>query len=770
MMSDSLLNLGAAHSACLNEALKHGPLMIKKWCNGVVKSLNLRYCTTLQNIEKKHLQASVLALEKYEVAIAQSFVAFLADAIVNSSRKTANIETEMPLDSAASMSFDDLELMGDSQVQDSINMARVMQAIAVGSEAGLAAFSARLSTAQGFVQVKADQNPLRPESFSQALLSAVQGMPVDNAIRTLWFAHGGDLMAQQLQDLYLALNELLSKRGIEPAAYRMKTKLEHRALRQASHFGSNGACEPDAFGSSAFASVGDDLSELPTIEFSQQDITTNDVATGKPSQERSNIQEFRSQLVGKEEASLPKQKLPFESDFVSDQDALKMKVVASPIFDETTQPFMELHRFQTESKSEVPSLVAQLRERIKLEAKSLDQLRATSAVSLMIEKIASDSRLLFPVRQIVANLESAFLRLAILEPHFLSDRSHPARNLLEAIFSRSLAFASTDSEGFSEFMQDIQEVVRLLEVVGTFGRQRFTAVLATFEEKRAVRYASEYENRNGSAQAFVDAEKFDILTKKISEEIIARSDFIFASPIVGAFLKGPWAQVLAKEKLAIDSDKTGMRKAIFRLTMGELLWSLDAIQTSSYPNRLAKLIPSILERLHGGLLSIGSSPADFSAFFDELSTIRQIKLNSRGQRGKIEPVLGGSFGANHPEYGTKINSAKPVASSSTSTESLAPGKLQRFQSTLPFLDTSLEQKPALDPHVISCGDVNLRLGAWVELRDDDQWLRAQLTWISNYKTLLIFTSAAGRSHSMTEPLLQYFLLQGLVKVISWDGA
>ena len=67
------------------------------------------------------------------------------------------------------------------------------------------------------------------------------------------------------------------------------------------------------------------------------------------------------------------------------------------------------------------------------------------------------------------------------------------------------------------------------------------------------------------------------------------------------------------------------------------------------------------------------------------------------------------------------------------------------------------------------GDTELHLGAWIELAEDNQWTRAQLTWISQYKTLFIFISADGRTHSMAGPLLEFLLLQGRLRVISQAG-
>ena len=661
-MNNSSLNLEAAQVACFNEALRQGPLLIERWCSDVVDVLNQRYTSSLQNIEKRHLQAAMLALKKHQVAIVKSFADALTNAAASDTQTPSNRKTEKPRDLIASVSFDDMELMGDNQVQDTVDSARVLQTVAVESEAGFAAFSARLSTAQGFAQVKTDKNPLRPGIFSQALLKAVQSMPVDNAIRSLWFMHGGKLMGQQVQALYLALNELLIERGVVPAAYR---------------------------------------------------------------------------------------------------------VIMNP-----------------ESKSGDHANI-ELREQVKLEAKNFGQSLAIEVVSLMIEKMTNDPRLLAPVQQIIANAQSASLRLTPIDPHFFSGNSHAARSLLETITAKSFAFASEGAPGFAEFLQDLQDlqdVAGLLTEEDGSDTPHFVNLLAGFEKRVAMRHAVAFENHRCKTQALLDAEQSNWLAKKISTEILARPDFVLGNRIIAAFLTGPWSQVLAKERLAVDSDKTGVYDAIFSLTLEELFWSLDAEQTVSHSKRLGNLIPSILERLHAGLRSIDSPLADSKAFFDEVLTIHQSSLNSSmepgvanatratyARNGQTKLDLDGLFDAGDSAHSIKSWLSPLEAQDSSSAKDVALRAEPRFQRTQPFLDTAVSEKPSLGQHALPSSSIELRLGAWVELIADDQWLRAQLTWISLYNTLFMFTSAGGRTHSMTEPLLQYFLLQGLVRVISQEG-
>ncbi len=762
--------------------MSQSPLMIERWRSELADILNERYTSSLQNIEKRHLRAAMLALQNHQVAIRRNFVSAVADSVSSGSLASSNGKSETSAGLNAAVNFDDLELMGDHQVQDSVDSARVLQAVAMESEAGLAAFSARLSTAQGFEQVNADMNPLRPEIFSRALLKAAQGIPVDNAIRSLWFTHGGVLMGQLVQGLYLSLNELLIEKGVAPAAYRVKTKRSANSSGQPSFSNSTGLGGLDPLGSSAFAPLVDESAELPTITFpGQAAAKREEVRVSAPSRTQAAAKRLRRLLIGDDKPQ-PKKRLSVDSEPVEHRDFGHTLPSALAVLDELEQSSATRQKNSDKPLTALPAPLAQLRERLKLEAKTSGQSLAIEVVSLMIENMASDPRLLRPVQLIIANSEPAFLRLAVTDPRFFSDKSHPARNLLEAIAAESLAFANEEALGFAEFLEDLQEVAALLTEEDASDAQHFARLLAIFEKKVAQRHTVAYGNHRRSTHALAEAEQRDLLARKIAIEILERPDFIAGNAVVAAFLAGPWAQVMAKERLAVDADKTGIRKAVFSLTLGELLWSLDVEKTAPYPKRLAKLIPSVLDRLHGGLMSIDSPLINSKIFFEEVLGIYQRTLKPSGEpvvahaagRGatsnnRTKIYLDGLFGTGESAYGISSWLALLEAENSGVSNETSPKAQPRFQRTQPFVETAISDKPPLEPMNPVSGSIELRLGAWIELLEGEQWLRAQLTWISLYNTLFIFTSADGRTHSMNEPLLQYLLLQGQVKVINQEG-
>ena len=63
----------------------------------------------------------------------------------------------------------------------------------------------------------------------------------------------------------------------------------------------------------------------------------------------------------------------------------------------------------------------------------------------------------------------------------------------------------------------------------------------------------------------------------------------------------------------------------------------------------------------------------------------------------------------------------------------------------------------------------LQLGASVDLVAGNQWVRAQLTWISPHGTLFMFTGVGGRSHSMTARMLKQCVALGRFRLVSQQG-
>lgn len=743
-MSTSPQALTAAYQACLNEAFRQGPVLIQRWVNQLVDAMYERSMQITENFEKRALQDAISALKKNQDAIAQGFSRMLTNAVADDTRPAANRKADNNTRSFSSLSFDDLELMGDNQVQETVDSARLLQVVTMACEAGLAVVSARLSTAQGFKVVKADKNPLRPEVFSQALLKLLQDLPADHEARTRWLTHGALLFGRELQTFYVALNEQLIQQGIAPAGYGVISPDEKHARSV--------GVEPERPAPAASAAV-----------------------SGAPAAPVLTLDHLHRLLVGEYDESFKDSLLPSGFDPAVQQNFSHTVPAAMEVLADLKEKGIASSRARR-ARTPPPKPLAQMRAQLKDEAKSMGQSLAIEVVGLMIEQMAHDPRLLEPVRLVIADAEPAYLRLGVNDPRFFSDKNHPARRLLETITARSLAYASENAPGFSGFMEDLQDVAALLTEEHATDAQHFATLLRTFEQSQALRNSVDSASQGRAVQALLQAEQRNLMAEKVAAEIRARSDFSGGNRIVTAFLTGPWAQVMAKERLLGEHGGEGARKAEFSLTLGEVLWSLDPEQAAKHRKRLVKMIPGMLEKLRAGLLSIDYPLAHSKAFFDELMAIHQAALKAepaafdeKAEKARKRRDLEEAFDAGDASQAMRPWLAPSEAQNSGFMDD-AGGNTRTggFEATRPQerdpVGQESEPRPAFNP-----GSVQLQLGDWVELLQDTRWVRAQLTWISPYHTLYMFTSEGGRTHSMTGPLLQYLLLQELVRIVSQQG-
>ncbi|MEP6965877.1 MAG: DUF1631 family protein, partial [Polaromonas sp.] len=639
-----------------------------------------------------------------------------------------------------------------------VEAARLHQVIKLASEAGLAGFSARLSTAQGFQMVKADKNPLRPEVVSHALFTLLQAAPVASQTRACWLGNGAQLMGEELQSFYVSMDRMLAAQGVLPAPYGVMASAPGRSAKP-------GGPAPDRSAGPAQAAS---VHHMP-----EPDSPLADEGLGQSVRKRLlTLDHLHHLLVGDYDSSFKVRTVASGHDFEepAHNEFAHTVPAALDLLIELEEKGIAPVRPTTGTRA-APLPLVQMRAHLKTEAKSLGQSLAIEVVGLMIEQLANDKRLLKPVRQVIVNAEPAFLRLAVTDPRFFSDRSHPGRRLLEVMTNTSLAYASEDAAGFTEFMQNLNEVAVLLTEEHARDAQHFATLLQDFESGLARGGQAHREAQSRAVQALLQAEQRNLLAVKIAAEIRARPDFVADNRIITAFLTGPWSQVMAKERLLGEYGGAGLPKAAFSRTLGDLLWSLDLVQVSNHRKRLLKIIPDMLESLRAGLLSIDFPLEQSQLFFDELMMIHQAGLNAQSALSDPAGKPGGELGKMFARV-EDFDVSQPWLAPAEARHS---GFMENWDAhshpgsapDQPFMRG--DSAPAARARPGSDESPALNLGDWVELLVDLQWLRAQLTWISPHNTLFMFTSEGGRKHSMTSRVLQHLLQLELVKVVSQQG-
>src|SRR5690606_22159472 len=115
-----------------------------------------------------------------------------------------------------------LELVDDSAINESLEAARLLQALMPAVEQELAMVDARMSSLIGLETVHAEKNPIRPSVFVRALRDLMSERETDIQVRTLWLRHVAPPLARELSQLYEQVALMLQRANVLEASYRIR--------------------------------------------------------------------------------------------------------------------------------------------------------------------------------------------------------------------------------------------------------------------------------------------------------------------------------------------------------------------------------------------------------------------------------------------------------------------------------------------------------------------------------------------------------------------
>lgn len=408
-----------------------------------------------------------------------------------------------------------------------------------------------------------------------------------------------------------------------------------------------------------------------------------------------------------------------------------------------------------------------MREELTQNAQAMSQVLSLEVVSLMVDNLIKDARLLPPVRKVIERLEPALLRLVMVDPRFFIDRQHPARCLLQEIAQRGLAFGSVDDPDFNTFMLTLQRQVSPLAVMQIDNAQPFDAALnhLLHDWDDAGARATIASQIDSAAAVLGFAEQRYLLAEQIGLRLKAIPDLAKVPAAMVDFLLGPWSQVMAEAELkdTTGADDAGGYKAL----VNELIWSAQPVLTRKDIARLTKLVPRLLSKLREGLGLIGYPSVKTSAFFDILMKLHQQAF--RPAAVDMAPVLPGATGGLAPSL--LANQDQWVAPA----EAKVSGFMAFADEAVPKAPAAAAPEPALShPTSVTLAELPelppqaaaLSVGAWLELEIKGHWQRTQLSWISPHGTMYLFTSGQGKTQSMSQRMLARLLAAGKIRVLS----
>ena len=676
----------------------------------------------------KHSQALDVLLAQ-EVAVKLAFAAELKAAFF---ARRANDAVVQPL-----LRFDDFQFLDDNQIDTNIEIALTQQEVSAAVEDMLPALNGLISALLGMVSVQPQLNPLKPEAFVQALRATMTEFVPDADARTAILSVSATLLGQGLLQLYKELTIWLRSQDIEPAL---------AGSYQSAHT-KPGAKEVETSVSKTMLTL-DKLKRLLTGD-------------------------FESALAGG-----PKDFLhTVPASFVALQD---MKLV-EPMMQRLAKRASQSNAAGRKARPVVDMLAT---EQAQNQNRQMGQQLGSEVVRLMVDNLCSEERLLAKVRTMVKDMEPILLQLAQADPRFFSDRKHPARLLIDRITNRSLAYASENDEGFDRFAKTIGNSIQVL--VGTSGdAPSFARVLRKLEDGWEREDAALRKHQEEAARALLHAEQRNMLAYKFAEDFNERLRDKELPDFVSHLLRGPWAQVMAEAQLrSADgvSDPAGFSELV-----DDLVWSVQLRLTRRNPNKLVHMVPSLLVKLRQGLQLVDYPEERIPLLFDNLIAIHEQAFEHLLAEAGSAASSAASGAAN--DSAEAVDLAVEVEHHDVLSE---PGRTEGLTDTGGFwlgdheakdsgylVDaTSADTDSRLDSIHSQEHNQNqefglwvvsdLRVGAWVELQFEGQWIRAQLTWASPHLTLFMFVSGRGLAHSMSRRTMEQRRVQGLIRIVS-DG-
>ena len=603
--------------------------------------------------------------------------------------------------------FEDLRFFDIREIEVHIELALARQEVIRATDDVLPQFDALVSALLGWSTVQAALNPLKPETFVRALLETLAAWIPQEDVRMDLLRPSAIALGAGLRQLYREACEWMRSQGVRPVDP-----------------------APNHSGDAAAARARKPQSE---VERTMQ-----------------TLEKLRRLLGGEPQARV---ELGATHDFSHTVPGALVALQDLKMVEPMMQRLAERSVRQLAmgaSQARAGGAIGQNRSRE--QNQQIGRMLGEEVVGLMIDQLVNDERLLLPVRMQLRSLEPALLQLARSDPRFFIDRRHAARQLLDRVVQRSLAYRAEDDEAIADFASCVSDAVNALSS-SAGDAASYARTLTTLERAWDARDAARRERRAQEQRSREHMQQRLLLAQRFSDAMMERFRSLDLPEVVASFLRGPWAQVLAETRLQDEGKRAGDTQdggkqddpRGYLALVDDLVWSVQLRQVRQDYARLVRMIPRLLARLHEGLLLIRYPQEPITLFLDQLSALHDKVLEDHRRA-----VAGArSLGLATARELSTADLTRDVELGDT-----GMGTLEPVPSVASVDDGRNDLAPA-----------DQAVGARMALQLGGEWVPARLTWIGRNRNLFMFVSVSGLSHAMSRRTMDRLQTQGRIRVL-----
>ena len=229
------------YQALLTQAAAGGLLMLSRVLAAARKSMT-DDAQGMQNLlERDHLALCIKLLDTHTPQLCGRY----PKALEKTFQGQDVFESRFGELTTQGLRLDQLELMDDVQVKQSVEIARALQHVLLLAQPALSRFDLHVAALQGHKQMAASRNPMRPEAYVLALQAVVSDMNVPVQVRMTWLQHLSGALGEALSTAYGEWATQLQSQGVQPIAPLKGLRPDTSPLKSVSaSFGASAAGSP----------------------------------------------------------------------------------------------------------------------------------------------------------------------------------------------------------------------------------------------------------------------------------------------------------------------------------------------------------------------------------------------------------------------------------------------------------------------------------------------------------------------------------------------
>ena len=375
-------------------------------------------------------------------------------------------------------------------------------------------------------------------------------------------------------------------------------------------------------------------------------------------------------------------------------------------------------------------------------AAGLVQMDATTLdiVAMLFDQLFDDPKIPVGLKSLIGRLQIPMLKVAIADKSFFTNKTHPARALLDTfgdLAARLPTEFGTQHPTFVRIEALVQQIVDTFqEDVGVFegARAQLEALIAEHDEHIQA-------ESQAAAKRIEQTENLAVAKTAAEDEVKARLQSHNVPGTVLEFIVEQWRRLLLLVHAKYGRNGAEWKDAIE--TMDELIWSVEPKTSVEDRRKLAAMVPRLIKRLGKGMQALGT-PADVrQRFLGELMRIHTEPLAKANEKPAPDKTPAAAQPASAAPASLDLSAPVTVKNPYGAGEVQVSGL--DFAPMPADLDKRAAAKAVLQASLAAEPPEKMTMGTWVEFRpkDNGEQRVAKLLFVSPKKTRYLFSDRRG---------------------------